>query len=178
MTASVRVMRSSNHEADPSTHTASRPVATRPELANYGGGPPTEADPYTGCNRPPGDHHAVATDPSIPIDVARSPCIVMVMEITDTPPAAADRQQAALESEMAEILGDYHRHQGEAAALLNAAEIQPGNLDEDGEPYEADPISPAEYRAAAAVHAQLALAAATALGALATLRASQAGGAG
>ncbi len=84
----------------------------------------------------------------------------------------------ALHDEMTQILGAYQRHQIEAASLVHAALIRPGDLDEDGEPYPQDPISPAEYQAAAAVHAQLALAAATALGALATLRASRTGQAG
>lgn len=78
--------------------------------------------------------------------------------------------------EMTQILTAYQRHQGEAASLVRAALVRSGDLDEDGEPYPGDdPIRPADYQAAAAVHAQLALAAATAPGALTTLRASRAG---
>ncbi|THJ75376.1 hypothetical protein E7Y31_05760 [Candidatus Frankia alpina] len=95
------------------------------------------------------------------------------MVMTDaTPP------RDVLHDEMTQILGAYQRHQIEATSLVHAALIRPGDLDEDGEPYPQDPISPADYQAAAAVHAQLALAAATALAGLATLRASRDGQAG
>jgi hypothetical protein len=93
------------------------------------------------------------------------------MEITIT-------QDAALGTVMAEVLTAYHRHTANAEvhlteALLHPDErVQPGELDEDGEPLTPDHLTPAEHQAAAAVEAALAQAAATTLAALATMRAS------
>ncbi|KQC35018.1 hypothetical protein UK82_28525 [Frankia sp. ACN1ag] len=93
------------------------------------------------------------------------------MEITST-------QDAALGTVMTEVLTAYHRHTANAQAHLAEAllhpdeRVQPGELDEDGEPMTPDHLTPAEHQAAATIEAALAQAAATALAALATTRAS------
>ncbi|CUU60853.1 hypothetical protein Ga0074812_14853 [Parafrankia irregularis] len=74
-----------------------------------------------------------------------------------------------------EAYTDYQRHLAAAETHLRDVTdpITPGQVDEDGEPYPDDPLSPGEHQTAAATHAALAQAAATALAALTTLRTSR-----